>query len=217
MSVSCKEKSIVMEFHEKLQYLRKQNHWTQEQLAEKLYVSRTAVSKWESGKGYPNIESLKAISKIFGVSIDELLSSEELIAAAETEHRETLHNMYTSIIGLLDVLVVLCVILPLYGNPADGVIQSVNLFSFNAVTTVVRIFYWTVFLALIAMGAAELLLSRGEKESWKMPLQKVSLLLSILAILFFAAVKEPYVITLLFLFFLIKLYLIMKQNPMKTA
>lgn len=206
-----------MEFHEKLQYLRKQNHWTQEQLAEKLYVSRTAVSKWESGKGYPNIESLKAISKIFGVSIDELLSSEELIAAAETEHRETLHNMYTSIIGLLDVLVVLCVILPLYGNPADGVIQSVNLFSFNAVTTVVRIFYWTVFLALIAMGAAELLLSRGEKESWKMPLQKVSLLLSILAILFFAAVKEPYVITLLFLFFLIKLYLIMKQNPMKNA
>lgn len=206
-----------MEFHEKLQYLRKQNHWTQEQLAEKLYVSRTAVSKWESGKGYPNIESLKAISKIFGVSIDEFLSSEELIAAAETEHRETLHNMYTSIIGLLDVLVVLCVILPLYGNPADGVIQSVNLFSFNAVTTVVRIFYWTVFLALIAMGAAELLLSQGEKESWKMPLQKVSLLLSILAILFFAAVKEPYVITLLFLFFLIKLYLIMKQNPMKTA
>ena len=205
-----------MEFHEKLQYLRKQNYWTQEQLAEQLYVSRTAVSKWESGKGYPNIESLKAISKIFGVSIDELLSSEELIAAAETEHRETLHNMYTSIIGLLDVLVVLCVILPLYGNPADGVIQSVNLFSFNAVTTVVRIFYWTVFLALIAMGAAELSLTRGEKENGKMPIQKLSLLLSILAILFFAAVKEPYVIALLFLFFLIKLFLIMKQTPMKT-
>jgi transcriptional regulator with XRE-family HTH domain len=68
-----------MEFHEKLQYLRKQNQWTQEQLAEKLYVSRTAVSKWESGKGYPNIESLKAISKIFAISIDELLSGEELI------------------------------------------------------------------------------------------------------------------------------------------
>lgn len=204
-----------MEFHEKLQYLRKQNQWTQEQLAEKLYVSRTAVSKWESGKGYPNIESLKAISKIFAISIDELLSGEELIAAAEIENRETLHNMYTSIIGLLDLLVVLCIILPLYGNPADGVIQSVNLFSFNAVTTIVRIFYWTVFLALIAMGTAELLLSRG--ENWKMPLQKVSLLLSVLAILFFAAVKEPYVIALLFLFFLIKLFLIMKQTPMKTA
>ena len=53
-----------MEFNEKLQHLRKENNMTQEQLAERLYVSRAAVSKWESGKGYPNIESLKAISKI---------------------------------------------------------------------------------------------------------------------------------------------------------
>lgn len=206
-----------MEFHEKLQYLRKQNHWTQEQLAEKLYVSRTAVSKWESGKGYPSIESLKAISKLFAVSIDELLSGEELIAAAETENRENLHTVYTSITGLLDVLVVLCIILPLYGNPANGTVQSVNLFSFNTVTTIVRMFYWIVFLALIAVGIAELSLNRFEKENWQMPLQKISLLLSIIAILFFAAVKEPYVIALLFLFFLIKLFLIMKQNPMKTA
>ena len=45
-----------MEFGEKVQKLRNQNKWTQEQLAEKLYVSRTAVSKWESGKGYSNID-----------------------------------------------------------------------------------------------------------------------------------------------------------------
>ncbi len=42
-----------MEFNEKLQQLRKKNNLTQEQLAEQLFVSRTAVSKWESGKGYP--------------------------------------------------------------------------------------------------------------------------------------------------------------------
>ena len=52
-----------MEFGEKIQKLRNQNKWTQEQLAEKLYVSRTAVSKRESGKGYPNIDSLKDIAK----------------------------------------------------------------------------------------------------------------------------------------------------------
>ena len=46
---------------------------TQEELAESLYVSRTAISKWESGRGYPNIDSLKAISKFFSVTIDELL------------------------------------------------------------------------------------------------------------------------------------------------
>ena len=51
-----------MEFNEKLQQLRKQKGLTQEQLAEALFVSRTAVSKWESGRGYPNIESLKAIA-----------------------------------------------------------------------------------------------------------------------------------------------------------
>ena len=56
-----------MEFSEKMQELRNKNKLTQEQLAEKLYVSRTAVSKWESGKGYPSIDSLKYISKIFKI------------------------------------------------------------------------------------------------------------------------------------------------------
>ena len=61
-----------MEFNEKLQQLRKRRDLTQEELADQLYVSRTAVSKWESGRGYPNIDSLKAISKYFSVTIDEL-------------------------------------------------------------------------------------------------------------------------------------------------
>ena len=61
-----------MEFNEKLQQLRTGKGLTQEQLAEHLYVSRSAISKWESGKGYPNIESLKCISKFFSVTIDEL-------------------------------------------------------------------------------------------------------------------------------------------------
>ena len=61
-----------MNFGEKIQKLRNQYKWTQEQLAEKLYISRTAVSKWESGKGYPNIDSLKDIAKIFNITIDEL-------------------------------------------------------------------------------------------------------------------------------------------------
>ena len=62
-----------MDFNEKIQLLRKQKGLTQEELADVLYVSRTAVSKWESGRGYPNIDSLKAIAKFFGVTVDELL------------------------------------------------------------------------------------------------------------------------------------------------
>lgn len=66
-----------MEFGEKLQELRKNKDMTQEELAEALYVSRTAISKWESGRGYPSIDSLKEISRFFSVSIDELLSAEK--------------------------------------------------------------------------------------------------------------------------------------------
>ena len=74
-----------MEFNVKLQELRKQKGLTQEELAEVLFVSRTAISKWESGRGYPNIDSLKAISKFFGVTIDELLSGDELLTIAEED------------------------------------------------------------------------------------------------------------------------------------
>ena len=63
-----------MEFHEKLQELRKNSGLTQEELAEVLFVSRTAISKWESGRGLPSIDSLKAISNYFSVTIDDLLS-----------------------------------------------------------------------------------------------------------------------------------------------
>ena len=71
-----------MEFNEKLQQLRIGKNLTQQQLAEQLYVSRTAISKWESGKGYPNIESNKCISLFFSINIDELLSCEEIITIA---------------------------------------------------------------------------------------------------------------------------------------
>ena len=54
-----------MEFNEKLQQLRTGKNLTQEQLAEQLYVSRTAISKWRKRQGLPYIESLKCISKFF--------------------------------------------------------------------------------------------------------------------------------------------------------
>ena len=52
-----------MDFNEKLQELRKAKSLTQEELAEAVFVSRTAVSKWESGRGYPSIDSLKELSR----------------------------------------------------------------------------------------------------------------------------------------------------------
>ena len=64
-----------METKEILLDLRKKNHLTQDELAEKLFVTRQAVSRWESGETTPNIETLKALSKLFDVSINTLLGS----------------------------------------------------------------------------------------------------------------------------------------------
>lgn len=63
-----------MTFGEKLQRLRKEQNWTQEELAEKLMVSRQALSKWESGAAIPDTENVIQISRLFGVSIDYLLN-----------------------------------------------------------------------------------------------------------------------------------------------
>ena len=66
-----------MTFAEKLKELRKEKGISQEQLAEKIYVSRQAITKWESGNGIPDIENLIAISNLFGQSLDSLLSEEK--------------------------------------------------------------------------------------------------------------------------------------------
>lgn len=66
-----------MTFAEKLKTIRKQAGMSQEQLAEKLGVSRQAVTKWETDGGIPDIENLIAVSTLFSISIDELLSNEK--------------------------------------------------------------------------------------------------------------------------------------------
>lgn len=63
-----------MTFGEKLKELRQKHNLTQEELAEKIFVTRSAVSKYERGKGYPNVDGLRLISELFGVSVDYLLT-----------------------------------------------------------------------------------------------------------------------------------------------
>ncbi|MDE7178171.1 MAG: helix-turn-helix domain-containing protein [Lachnospiraceae bacterium] len=67
-----------MNFSEKLLTLRKANDLTQEQLAEKLDVSRQSISKWESGQATPDLDKIVAISAIFDVTTDYLLKSSEI-------------------------------------------------------------------------------------------------------------------------------------------
>ena len=62
-----------MEFHNKLYELRRQKGFSQEELANRLNVSRQTVSKWEVGESTPDMEKLVAMSDLFGISLDELV------------------------------------------------------------------------------------------------------------------------------------------------
>jgi len=70
-----------MNFADKLKELRKAKNLSQEQLAEKLYVSRQAITKWENGTGLPDIENIVAIAALFNESLDNLLSEEKSLLA----------------------------------------------------------------------------------------------------------------------------------------
>ena len=63
-----------MSFSENLQAIRKKNQLSQEELAEMLGVSRQAVSKWELGEGYPEVEKLLMLSKKLNISLDSLMT-----------------------------------------------------------------------------------------------------------------------------------------------
>ena len=204
-----------MEFHEKLQQLRKQHNLTQEQLAEQLFVSRTAVSKWESGRGYPNLESLKCISKLFSVSIDELLLSDELIELAETENRSNLNRISRLVFGVLDLITAAFLFLPLFGQSDGAYIRSVTLPAYTGITGPLRVLYFAVFIVISLFGLMELLTELTDYEKGSQIYKPCSIALYAAAILLFALSRQPYITAFLFLLFLVKIALLIKESHIK--
>ena len=86
-----------MDFKDKLLELRKSKGLTQEELAKNLFITRTAISKWESGRGYPSLASLEEIAKYFSVTIDELINTNEVIKAAESEKKSYTNRTFSLI------------------------------------------------------------------------------------------------------------------------
>ena len=193
-----------MEFYEKLQELRKNKGLTQEQLAEELYVSRTAISKWESGRGYPSIDSLKEISKYFSVSIDDLLSSEKLLSIAENENKSNIRKVCDLVFGILDMMAVGLIFLPLYPNLVDEYIYSVNLFDYVQITPFNRCIYWFIFVSIIITGFVKIILTKFKQENASKVVTYISMALSIVSVLFMAMAREAYAIVVIFMLLVIK-------------
>ena len=201
-----------MEFNEKLQELRKARGLTQEELAEALFVSRTAISKWESGRGYPSIDSLKQIANYFSISIDELLSGERLITIAENENRTNLKNMGNMLFGVVDIFSFIMIILPLYPNKIDDYIYSVNLFNYTHTAVFNLVIMWSFYLALILIGISKILLTQLNIEKGQKVITNISFVLGILAVLYLALTRDAYAITVVFVLLIIKVMLLFKVN-----
>ena len=190
-----------MEFNERLQELRKQKGLTQEQLADALFVSRTAVSKWESGRGYPNIESLKALSKFFDVTIDSLLSGGEALSLAQADAQERELAARALVFGLLDLSAALFFFLPLFGQKTDGSAVAVSLLSLHA-APYLKAVYCAALLSLILCGALALALRKI----------RPSLLVNAAALLLFILSPQPYAAAILFVFLAIKALMLAKKR-----
>ena len=201
-----------MEFNEKLQELRKNKGLTQEELAEALYVSRTAVSKWESGRGYPNIDSLKEISKFFSVTIDDLLSSERIIHIAESENKSNIQNICDFLFGITDLLNILLIILPLYPKTINNHVYSVNLFLHSDISSVNRAIYLSMFILLILFGTVKIIVSQMKVIKGRNVLTNTSVVVNIVVVLILSLARQAYAIVIAFLLLVIKSILVIKNR-----
>ena len=201
-----------MEFHEKLQQLRKQKGLTQEELAALLYVSRTAVSKWESGRGYPNIDSLKAIAKFFSVTIDDLLSGEEVLTIAEEDHKQKESHVRDLVFGMLDCSIAMFFLLPFFGQKTDGVIREVSLLSLTEISSWLKAVYCMVILGLIVWGILTLALQNCHLAVWVRNKRNISLAFNAAGALLFIISLQPYAATVLFIFLAVKALLLINKG-----
>ena len=198
-----------MEFNEKLQELRKSKGLTQEELAEKLFVSRTAISKWESGRGYPSLDSLKEIARFFSVTIDDLICSDEMISVAENEKREFADKYVSLICNVMDILSVILLFIPAFGN-GSGSSETVSLFGLSGITPWVKTVFVVIIGITILNGICGAIIANFNKPVWNMHRLVTGVILSTLSVTVFIVTRQPYAGIVCFAFLVIKGFLIVK-------
>ncbi|MGN0424027.1 MAG: helix-turn-helix domain-containing protein [Acetatifactor sp.] len=199
-----------MDFQDKLKELRKNRGLTQEELAQALFVSRTAISKWESGKGYPNIDSLKAISKYFSVSLDDLLSTDEIITIAEEDGKQKERHLRDLVFGLLDCSIAMFLFLPFFGQRVDGAIQAVSVLMLTEEEIYIKVPYLIIVFSMIVWGILMLALQDCQVSFWLQKKDKVSLGLGAVGALVFMLSRQPYASSYLFLILVIQALMLIK-------
>ena len=200
-----------MDFGKKLQALRKQKGLTQEELAKSLYVSRTAISKWESGRGTPSIESLKSISSFFSVTVDELLSSEQILNIAEEDRSKAINRFRDLIFGIVDICALLFLFLPLFASSVGGEIVASSLLNLIEISIYLKVIYYVVTFLIFSFGVVILVLQNLSSVVWIKMKFAISIFLSITAVVLFAISSQPYATVFALFLLVIKAFTLIKR------
>ena len=172
-----------MELGNRLKELRKQQNINQDELAEKLFVSRQTISNWENDKSYPDIQSVLLISEIFNVSVDQLLKGDvEKMERIITEQTETdIKKMNTYGMGMLITIIALLISTPILAFTIGfwffipfGLLFVVLMYFSTRIERIKKEYDVQTYKEIIAFTKGEALTSTDKiEEKAKRPYQKI--------------------------------------------
>ena len=164
----------------------------------------------ETGRGYPNIDSLKALAAFFGVTIDELLSGDELLTVAEEDSQQKAQQQRDLVFGLLDLSALMFFFMPFFGLKADDAVQAVPLLALGGIATWLKVLYGVVVFGMAAWGVLTLALQGNQQVRWRQYKGKGSLVVNIVGVLLFIISLQPYAAAYLFMLLIIKAFMLIK-------
>ena len=190
-----------MEVTKKIQKLRKENNLTQDQLAERLGVSKIYVARIENGKILPSVKDIKNIARILDVNVSDLTSFDDLIFAAESDNYNKLDRKTTLFFAILDILSISFIFMPFYVKNNN----AMTLIELKPLSSLLYIAYLVLLIVSFIVGVLEIIFSANNKKNKLKNVKLISVVVYTLSILIFALSKQSYITAFLFLFLMIKI------------
>lgn len=198
-----------MQLSEKIQKIRKENNLTQEQFADRIFVSRTAVSKWETGRGTPSIDSLQMIAKEFNMGLDDLLSTDEIVSIAKKENQDSMARFTAYVDAIIGICALLAIILPIYKCEVNGVYYSTYIGRIDGWQGIV---FWLFPLIISISGIIQLIFTSNDSKIIRKVTGALSYSFIFLAILLHVLSLQPYPALFFFILLAIKVVILLKKH-----
>lgn len=190
-----------MEVNKKIQKLRKENNLTQDQLAERLGVSKIYVARIENGKILPSVKDIKNIARILDVNVSDLTSFDDLIFIAENDNYNRLDRKTTLFFAILDILSISFIFMPFYVKNNN----AMTLIELKPLSSLLYIAYLVLLIVSFIVGVLEIIFSANNKKNKLKNVKIISVVVYAFSILIFALSKQSYITAFLFLFLMIKI------------